>query len=217
MDIPVQVGGGVRSHLDVDRVLDMGAWRVVVGTLAIIDQVLFWEMNRQHPHRIVVSLDVRPDMEISIHGWTERTGLYLEETLINLSSGGAAGFMITEVGRNALEEPPNWEALKMALSLVDEPVILAGGVRDLDDIAAATKLEDSGKTLAGVVVGREVTAGRFTIEECAKALAGAGGHRGPWSKSELDAAVAKYAKQAGPDAASSATAFVNWLGHGGAA
>ncbi len=211
VDIPVQVGGGVRSQVDVQRVLDMGAWRVVVGTLAIIDQVLFWELNRLHPHRIVVALDVHPDLEISIHGWTERTGEYLEETLINLSSGGAAAFMITEVGRDALVEPPNYEALSMALSLVDEPVIAAGGVRDLNDIAELTDLKVEDKRVAGVVVGREVTAGRFTVEQCAAALAATGQMRGPWSRAELDAALVLYRDIAPAGDAESATDFVQWL------
>ena len=64
---------------------------VAIGTLAIIDQVAFWELNRLHPPRIVVSLDVKPDSEIVIRGQTEETGEYLEETMINLSSGGMQG------------------------------------------------------------------------------------------------------------------------------
>ena len=215
VDVPVQVGGGVRSQVDVQRVLDMGAWRVAVGTLAIIDQVGFWELNRLHPHRIVVALDVRPDLEISIHGWTERTGEFLEETLINLSSGGAAAFMISEVGRDALVEPPNFDALEMALSIVDEPVIAAGGVRDLDDIARLSRLEVDGKSVAGVVVGREVTAGRFTIEQCVAALAATGAVRGPWSRSELDSALVAYRAAVGDDDADSAGRFVQWLASGG--
>ncbi|MEN8040403.1 MAG: HisA/HisF-related TIM barrel protein [Actinomycetota bacterium] len=216
VDVPVQVGGGIRSQAEVERVLGMGAWRVVIGTLAIIDQVLFWELNRQHPHRIVVSLDVRPDLEISIKGWTERTGEYLEETLINLSSGGAAGFMVSEVGRDALVEPPNFDALKMAVALVDEPVIAAGGVRDLDDITKLVNLTADGHKLAGLVVGREVTAGRFTVEEAAAALASAGHVHGPWSRAELDAAVAKY-RETGVDPADAdaAVVFVEWLASGG--
>ncbi len=212
VDVPVQVGGGIRSQAEVERVLGMGAWRVVIGTLAIIDQVHFWELNRQHPHRIVVSLDVRPDLEISIKGWTERTGEYLEETLINLSSGGAAGFMISEVGRDALVEPPNFDALKMAISIVDEPVVAAGGVRDLDDIATLVNLTTNGRKLAGLVVGREVTAGRFTVEDAAKELATAGQIHGPWSRAELDAALARY-RDTVPDQADAdaATAFVKWL------
>ena len=214
VDVPVQVGGGVRSQVDVQRVLDMGAWRVVVGTLAIIDQVLFWELNRLHPHRIVVALDVHPDLEISIKGWTERTGEYLEETLINLSSGGAAAFMITEVGRDALVEPPNYAALSMALELVDEPVIAAGGVRGLDDIARLTQMSVEDKRIAGVVVGREVTAGRFTVEQCVAALASTGVVHGPWSRSELDAALVRYRKLVEADASEAATDFVQWLANG---
>lgn len=215
VDVPVQVGGGIRSQAEIERVLGMGAWRVAIGTLAIIDQVLFWELNRRHPHRIVASLDVRPDLEISIRGWTESTGEYLEETLINLSSGGAAGFMISEVGRDALEEPPNFDALKLAISLVDEPVIAAGGVRDLDDIATLVKLTADGNKLAGLVVGREVTAGRFTVEQAASELATAGTIRGPWSRAELDVELAKYREVAAdPAEADAAAAFVEWIASG---
>jgi phosphoribosylformimino-5-aminoimidazole carboxamide ribotide isomerase len=217
VDVPVQVGGGIRSQAEVERVLAMGAWRVVIGTLAIVDQVLFWELNRQHPHRIMVSLDVHPDMEISIKGWTERTGEYLEETLINLSSGGAAGFMISEVGRDALVEPPNFEALKLAVALVDEPVIAAGGVRDLDDITALVNLSEGNHKLAGLVVGREITAGRFTVEEAAAAFASAGHVLGPWTRVELDTALAAYRDVAtDPEDANAATVFVEWLAAGGA-
>lgn len=211
VDVPVQVGGGIRSQSDVERVLDMGAWRAVIGTLAIIDQVLFWELNRLHPKRIVVSLDVFDDMEIAIQGWTERTGEYLEETLINLSSGGAAAFMITEVGRDALAEPPNFAALQIALDIVDEPVIAAGGVRDLDDIAQLARLGDERRQLAGVVVGREVTAGRFTIEQCVSALAHTSEVLGPWSRAELDAALVHYRAEEGEGAGDEAQRFLDWL------
>jgi phosphoribosylformimino-5-aminoimidazole carboxamide ribotide isomerase len=217
LDVPVQVGGGIRSEAEIARVLGMGAWRVVVGTLPMIDQVLFWELNRKYPFRIVVSLDVCGDFEIVIKGWTEHSGEYLEETLINLSSAGAAGFMISEVGRDALVEPPNYEALKMAVGIVDEPVIAAGGVRDLDDIAELTRIEANGKKLAGLVVGREVTAGRFTVEEASAALAAAGTSFGPWTRADLDAAMAKYRSVVSEPADGDVVAgFVQWLANGGA-
>jgi phosphoribosylformimino-5-aminoimidazole carboxamide ribotide isomerase len=212
VDVPVQVGGGVRSRAEVEKILGMGAWRVAIGTLAIIDQVAFWELNRLHPHRIVVSLDVKPDNEIVIRGWTEETGEYLEETMIALSSGGAAAFMITEVGRDALEEPPNFDALAMAINLVDEPVIAAGGVRDLADVAKLAKLGNGGRSLAGIVVGREVTAGRFTMEELFEAISGEGSAFGPWTRAELDAAAARYAEDNGDsDVLKPLTGFIRWL------
>jgi len=214
VDVPVQVGGGVRSEREVQRLLGMGAWRVVIGTLAIIDQVAFWELNRKHPHRIVVSLDVKPDTEILIRGWTEETGEYLEEALINMSSGGAAGFMITEVGRDALQEPPYFDVLEMAVRLVDEPVIAAGGVRDLDDVARLMAIGANGKKLAGLVVGREVTAGRFSVEELVAFLAKgeAGASFGPWSRADLDAAVLRFSETADdPDTLRTLSEFISWL------
>ncbi|NOX24228.1 MAG: hypothetical protein GXP36_14215 [Actinobacteria bacterium] len=217
LDVPVQVGGGIRSEAEIARVLDMGAWRVVVGTLPMVDQVLFWELNRKYPYRIVVSLDVCEDLEVVIKGWTEHSGVYLEEALINLSSAGAAGFMISEVGRDAFVDPPNYEALEMAVEIVDEPVVAAGGVRNLDDIGQLMQIEANGKRLAGLVVGREVTGGRFTVEEASAALAVVGSAFGPWTRADLDAAVAKYRTVVSESqSADAAAAFVQWLDNGGA-
>ncbi len=208
-DVPVQVGGGVRSPQEVDRLLAAGADKVVMGTVAIIDQVLFWDLCRAHPGRIVVSLDVREDEELAIRGWTTNSGRYLEEALIELSSAGAAGFMLAEVGRDALAEPPNIEALERTLSIVDEPVIAAGGVRNFDDLRRLKELEVAGKRLSGVVVGREVTAGRFTVEDASALLRRTGPAAGPWSLDELRTQLVRFRQDAGEGA--TAEAFVDWL------
>ena len=172
VDVPVIVGGGVRSERNVADLLGAGAWRVTMGTAAIVDQVLFWDLCRDHPGQIMVSLDVKPDNELVVRGWTEHSGRYLEEVLIELSSAGAAGFMLAEAGRNALHEPPNHAALQTALrvSTRDEVVVAAGGVRNLEDLTDLRGLEVDGEHLAGVVLGREITEGRFTFEEAAAAL-----------------------------------------------
>jgi len=209
VEVPVTIGGGVRSARELERLLDIGAHQVTMGTAAVIDQVLFWDLCRDHAERIVVSLDVRPDEEIAIRGWTANSGRYLEEVLIELSSAGAAGFMVAEVGRDALTEPPNLEALRRTLALVDEPVIAAGGVRDLDGLRALVDLESAGKRLAGVVVGREVTAGRFTVEEAAAILRGGEAGAGPWDAAQLRSALDVLRSSAGDDV--SADAFVDWL------
>jgi phosphoribosylformimino-5-aminoimidazole carboxamide ribotide isomerase len=212
VDVPVIVGGGVRSLRELERLLDIGASKVTMGTVAIIDQVLFWDLCRDHAGRIMISLDVRPDEEIAIRGWTASSGRYLEEVLIELSSAGAAGFMITEVGRDALTEPPKLEALRRALTLVDEPVIAAGGVRNLSDLRELFHLEADGKRLGGVVVGREVTAGRFTVEEAAALLGGASAGKGPWTAEELRTLLDDFERVRGDDAG--ASTFVDWLSRG---
>lgn len=175
VDVPVIVGGGVRSGREVAELLDAGASQVTMGTVALVDQVLFWELCREHPGQILVSLDVKDDEELVMRGWTEHSGTFLEEALVELSSAGAGGFMIAEAGRDALAEPPNYAALELALrtKTPDEEVVAAGGVRNLEDLKDLVRLEADGAKLSGVVVGREITEGRFTFEE-ARAIVAAG-------------------------------------------
>lgn len=170
LDISVQVAGGVRSPQEAARLIEAGAWRVVMGTGAIEEQVMAWELFRTFPGKVAVSLDVLPDEELIVRGWTAHSGRFLEEVLIELSAGGAAAYLVSEVGRDALEEPPNFGILRRALAIVDEPVIAAGGVRSLEDLAALHDLEVDGKRLGGVIVGREVTDGRFTMSQAAEVL-----------------------------------------------
>jgi phosphoribosylformimino-5-aminoimidazole carboxamide ribonucleotide (ProFAR) isomerase len=141
-----------------------------MGTAAIEGQVMAWDLFRTFPGKIAISLDVLPDEELLVRGWTAHSGRFLEEVLIEMSSGGAAAYLVSEAGRDALEEPPNFGVLRRALAIVDEPVIAAGGARDLKDLSELYNLEVDGKRLGGVIVGREVTAGRFTMEEAAEAL-----------------------------------------------
>ncbi len=168
---PVQVGGGVRSDVEAARLLEAGAWRVVMGTAAIENQIMVWDLCRSYPGKVAVSIDVRPDEEVATKGWTQNSGRFLEEVLLEMSSAGAAAFMIAEAGRDALTQPPDFAGLTTAIGIVDEPVIAAGGVRDLDDLRLLKELAASGRRLGGVVVGREVSYGRFTIAEAKAVLA----------------------------------------------
>ena len=215
--VPVYVAGGIRTPQAVETILGMGAARIVMGTAALEEQVMVWDLCRDHPGRIVVSLDVNPDEEIATRGWTFNSGRYLEEVLIEMSSAGAAGYMIAEVGRDALEEPPNFDALSMAVGMVDEPVVAAGGVRHLEDLVRLRDLEIDGKRLGGVVVGREVTEGRFTVEEAAELLvAPVAVERGPWNRGDLEKAAASYGLATDEAGGRAARAFVDWVPDGGA-
>lgn len=179
LDGNIQVAGGIRSETEAQSFINEGAWRIVMGTAAIENQNMVWDLCRQNPDKIVVALDVRGDEEIATRGWTQNSGRYLEEVMIEMSSAGVVAFMVSEVGRDALEDPPNYQLLASALATVEEPVIASGGVRNLEDLRKLVALESSGRHLAGVIVGREVTAGRFTIEEAQEVLAGRGPSRAP--------------------------------------
>ncbi len=167
---PVQVGGGVRSEPEAARLLDAGAWKVVMGTAAIENQIMVWELCRRYAGRIAVAVDAKDNEELVTRGWTQHSGRFLEEVLLEMSSAGAAAFMISEAGRDALSEPPNFDILMSTLAIIEEPVIAAGGARNLDDLLALKALESGGRKVAGVVVGREVSYGRFTIADAKAAI-----------------------------------------------
>lgn len=200
VDVPVVVGGGVRSEMEAERLINSGAWKIVMGTAAIENQNMVWDLCRTHPDRVIVSLDVLEDEQILVHGWTIDSGRYLEEVLVEMSSAGVWGFFIAEGRRDTLNEPPGFEILQEALGYVDEPIIAAGGVRHLDDLQALKNLRSGDRRLAGVVVGREVTEGRFTIEQAQAVLAGEAHHahdrirqmRTVLNVTDLDASVAFY-------------------------
>lgn len=179
VEIPVQVAGGIRFEGEAAKLLESGAWRIVMGTAAIENQIMVWDMCREHPDQIAVSLDVRPNEEVATRGWTQNSGRFLEEVLIEMSSAGVAAFLVSQAGRDTLSEPPNFQIMAEALATVEEPVIAAGGVRDLEDLRRMAMLESAGRMLSGVIVGREVTAGRFTIAEAKEVLAGGGPTRAP--------------------------------------
>lgn len=190
VEVPVQVAGGVRSEGEAERIVDMGAWRIVMGTAAIENQIMVWDLCREYPEKIVVSLDVRRNEEIATQGWTQNSGRFLEEVLIEMSSAGVVAFLVSEAGRDALKDPPNLQILAESLATVEDPVIASGGVGDLDDLRKLIQLEASGRRIAGVVVGREVTAGRFTIDEAKEVLAGGGPSRAPGGISSTRTSVA---------------------------
>ncbi len=170
VDDDIQVSGGIRSHVEAARLLDRGAWRIVMGTAAIEDQNMVWDLCREYPVRVSVSLDVHEDEQLATRGWRQNSGRYLEEVMIEMESAGVASFLVAEVGRDALVDPPNFQILTAAVAAVEEPVIAAGGVRNLDDLRRLTALSVKKRRLGGVVVGREVSQGRFTIAEAREIL-----------------------------------------------
>ena len=155
----------IEPWLDVDRRGDVGLERAGGGLLHLAIGSQIARHLPSHPGKITVGLDVKPDEELVTRGWTIDSGRYMEEVLIELSSAGVIAFMVQEAGRDALAEQSNLGILRRAIGMVSEPVIAGGGARDLEDLQHLVDLEDGGRRLGGVVVGREVTEGRFTMEQ----------------------------------------------------
>ena len=165
VDVRIQSGGGVRSADDVQRLLDAGVARVVVGSLAVSapDEVAGW-LDRFGPDRLTLALDVKADGDRyvpALKGWTEAADVDLWTALDRYPPGTARHLLVTDVGRDGALTGPNVDLLKQIVARrPDLAVQASGGVAALDDLAAARALG-----CAGAIVGRALYEGRFTVEQ----------------------------------------------------
>jgi phosphoribosylformimino-5-aminoimidazole carboxamide ribotide isomerase len=159
----VQSSGGVRTVRDVEALARLGVARVVMGSAAISEPTLVERAATVLP--VAVGLDHR-DGEVAVHGWTVGSGVQLDEALGWFSA--AAAFVVTDIGRDGTLSGPDVAGLAAVATRSTTPVIASGGVATLDDIAALAAIPG----LGGIITGRAVYEGRFTIPEALSILAG---------------------------------------------
>jgi len=148
VDIPVQVGGGIRARSVIDHWFAAGAARVVLGTAAVIDQRLVEQACAAYPGNILVSIDARGGLAVS-HGWRRTTALTALELARRFERAGVGGVIYTDIDRyDELPESSMANTTQMALDL-ECPVISSGTVRDLDDVSMLSQLPN----IAGAVIG----------------------------------------------------------------
>jgi phosphoribosylformimino-5-aminoimidazole carboxamide ribotide isomerase len=171
LDVPVQFGGGLRSYEAVRVALETGPDRIVLGTAALRDpELVDAALELGGPERVVVGVDVRGG-RVSVAGWTEETNLAPEEVVGRLEERGVRAFVYTDADRDGMLAGPDLEGLRRVASEAGGGVIASGGVGSLDDLAA---LRDLGlPNLEGVIVGKALYEGRFTVAEGNAALEGA--------------------------------------------
>jgi phosphoribosylformimino-5-aminoimidazole carboxamide ribotide isomerase len=162
----VQTGGGVREESDVSALLDAGAARVVVGTLAVRQpsRVLGW-LERYGSDRITIALDTRADAEgmyrLPVAGWTESSGLALIDLLQRYANAGLRHLLCTDIERDGMLSGLNLSLYRdIAVAFPSIAVQASGGVATLDDVRGA-KASGAG----GAVLGKALLEGRFTLPE----------------------------------------------------
>lgn len=157
----LQNGGGVRSVDDAKALVAAGVHRVVMGSAAVEHPELVAEVAEIIP--VAVGLDHR-DGELAVHGWTEGSGVRLDDALARFDA--AAAFVITDISRDGMLTGPDVEGLAAAVAATNVPVIASGGVSSLDDIVALARIAG----LGGIITGKAVYEGRFTVAEAIAAL-----------------------------------------------
>jgi 1-(5-phosphoribosyl)-5-[(5-phosphoribosylamino)methylideneamino] imidazole-4-carboxamide isomerase/N-(5'phosphoribosyl)anthranilate isomerase len=162
--VQVELSGGIRDDTSLDAALATGATRVNIGTAALEDPDWVRAAIARVADRIAVGLDVR-GTTLSARGWTQDGG-ELYEVLARLDSEGCARYVLTDVRRDGTLTGPNLHLLREVCRATDRPVVASGGVATLEDLHALSRTP-----VEGVIVGKALYAGAFTVAEALAALA----------------------------------------------
>jgi phosphoribosylformimino-5-aminoimidazole carboxamide ribotide isomerase len=157
-DTPVQLGGGIRDLATVERWLERGVTRVILGTVAVKNPDLVAEACRTFPGRIVVGIDARAG-RVATEGWAETSELAAAELAKRFEDAGVAAIVYTDIDRDGALEGVNVEATAELARAVDIPVIASGGVAGIEDIRRLMAVEGDGVT--GAILGRALYDGRI--------------------------------------------------------
>jgi phosphoribosyl isomerase A len=168
LEVNVELSGGIRDDASLRAALATGATRVNIGTAALEDPDWCDAVASEYGDRVAIGLDVR-GRTLSARGWT-RDGGDLYEVLARLDKAGCARYVVTDIRRDGTMTGPNLDLLREVCTHTDAPVIASGGVSTLDDLHALTALEPIG--VEGVITGKALYAGAFTVEEALATLAG---------------------------------------------
>ena len=157
VNIPVQLGGGIRDMATVEEWLSKGVRRVIIGTAAVRDPAFVKAAARRYPGRVAVGLDAR-DGKVAVAGWAEPSELAADDVARRFADAGVAAIVYTDISRDGLLKGLNLDATIALAERVAIPVIASGGLASLDDVKAL--LAARAKKLAGAIAGRALYDGR---------------------------------------------------------
>jgi phosphoribosylformimino-5-aminoimidazole carboxamide ribotide isomerase len=167
LDVPVELGGGLRSIASIRRALKAGAARVVLGTAAFTDPDLLDEALSAFTSRILVGVDVR-EGRVSVSGWTRATQTTGEDAIRAMQQRGVTRFVYTNVDRDGMLEGPDLDEVRRVGEAVRGRFLYSGGIGSLEDLRALRELRLV--NLAGVISGKALYEGRFGVGDGQKEL-----------------------------------------------
>jgi phosphoribosylformimino-5-aminoimidazole carboxamide ribotide isomerase len=167
LDIPVELGGGLRTDAAVADALSAGASTVILGTAAFKDQAFLERVISAHGEQVVVSVDAR-EGKVAASGWLEQTDLSLDAAFEGLQDQGVTRFVYSSIDHDGMLAGPDVEGAKRVDSLIDTGFVYSGGVSSLEDLEVLGGLGLA--KLTGVIVGKALFERRFTVEQGQAAL-----------------------------------------------
>lgn len=166
--VPAQLGGGIRDINTIERWLDKGLARVILGTIAVRDPALVREAAAAFPNQVAVGIDARDGM-VAVEGWAETTDVTATDLARQFEDAGVAAIIYTDIDRDGAMQGPNVAATAALAHAVSIPVIASGGVSSMADLKA---LKECGAPLNGAISGRALYDGMIEVGPAATYLKG---------------------------------------------
>ena len=163
LDLRVEIGGGIRNLDNIQKYIDAGVDKVILGSAAIKDKNFLKEACEKFPNKIALGLDAK-DGYLSVSGWKESSNQLTLDYLKEVNDFGVSRLIYTDINRDGMKQSPNFDETSKIAEISNFPVIISGGVSSIDDIKKAKNL----KNIEGIIVGKAIYDGDIKLEELAK-------------------------------------------------
>lgn len=161
-DLPIQIGGGIRSFETIQAYLDAGVQYVIIGTKAVKEPEFVFEACKRFPGHIIVGLDAK-DGKVAIDGWAEITDVDVTDLAKKFKEAGVSAIVYTDISRDGMMQGVNVEATARLAQECGIEVIASGGVTDIEDVRALAKVANTG--ICGAITGRAIYEGTLDLKE----------------------------------------------------
>jgi len=163
-DLKIEIGGGIRSFESIQKYIDAGVEKVILGSAAIKDKKFLKEACQKFPNKIALGLDAK-DGYLSVSGWKENSNKLTLDFLKEVNDYGVSRLIYTDINRDGTKLSPNFEETSKVADLSNFPVVISGGVSSIEDIKKAKGLN---KNIEGIIVGKAIYDGDIDLDELVK-------------------------------------------------
>ena len=162
-DLKVEIGGGIRNFESIQKYVDAGVEKVILGSAAIKDKNFLKDACVKFPNRIALGLDAK-DGYLSVSGWKETSNQLTLDYLKEINNFGTSRLIYTDINRDGMKQSPNFEESSKIANISICPVVISGGVSSIDDIKKAKSINN----IEGIIVGKAIYDGDIQLEELVK-------------------------------------------------
>ena len=162
-ELKIEVGGGVRNFESIQKYIDAGVEKVILGSAAIKDKNFLKDACQKFPDKIALGLDAK-DGYLSVSGWKENSNQLTLDYLKEVNEYGVKRLIYTDINRDGMKQSPNFDETSRVAEISNCPVVISGGVSSIDDIKKAKTL----KNIEGIIVGKAIYDGDIKLEELVK-------------------------------------------------